>query len=375
MTNYPIALVPAYEPTPAFPGLVKQLSESGFSVLIVDDGSGPDYRAIFQDARSYGTVLSYEQNQGKGHALKTGFSYLTAHHGSDGIIVTLDSDGQHTVADAWKVALRAARKPGSLTLGVRSFGAGTPARSRFGNHLTRAVYHLSTGQRVSDTQTGLRAFGTDLLPFLLEIPGERYEYEMNMLMECARREIPIQEEPIETIYLNGNSGSHFHKLRDSFLIYRNIGKFAASSLTGFAIDYSLYSLLVVLLGGLGTSVSVPLSNVSARIVSASANFAINKHFVFQSRDSVWKTGAQYFALAACILCGNTLLLSFLVNTLGFNKFAAKLVTELTFFTLSWLAQRFWIFRKSRPATSEDRTNQSSPRPWTGEESEGNRFES
>lgn len=349
MTNTTIALIPAYEPTPAFPDLVRRLSESGVAVLVVDDGSGPAYHSIFQDAGAHATILAYERNQGKGHALKTGFSYLAAHYGADGVIVTLDSDGQHTVTDAWKVARRAMERPDALTLGVRSFGAGTPARSRFGNTVTRTVYRLSTGQRVSDTQTGLRAFGMKLLPFLLKTEGERYEYEMNVLMECPREGISIQEEPIETIYLNGNSGSHFHTFRDSYIIYENILKFAASSLTGFVIDYSLYSLLVVLLAGLGTTVSIPLSNVSARIVSASANFTINKYLVFKNGDSILKTGTQYFALAAGILCGNTLLLSFMVNTLGINEFAAKLVTELTFFTLSWLAQRFWIFRRHHSA--------------------------
>ena len=55
-------------------------------------------------------------------------------------------------------------------------------------------------------------------------------------------------------------------------------------------------------------------------------------------------------LAACILLGNTLLLSWMVNGLGVNRFAGKIVTELTFFTLSWLAQKFIIFRK--PAGKE-----------------------
>jgi putative flippase GtrA len=346
MDDLKIAVIPSYEPSEILPELVQQLSDAGFSVLVIDDGSGPDYQAVFDEVRLHTTVLQNEKNQGKGNALKKGFSFLMQSAiPPESIIVTLDSDGQHTVSDTEKVAALAKQHPKALTLGVRTFGPGTPARSKFGNTITRTIYRLSTGQRVSDTQTGLRAFGAELLPWFVKIEGERYEYEMNVLMACPREGIPMQEVPIETIYLNDNRGSHFHTFRDSVMIYGNILKFAASSLTGFAIDYSLYSLLVTILGGLGTAVSVPVSNVTARIVSASTNFAINKHFVFKNKDSVLKTGIRYFALAACILAGNTLLLSFLVNSLGVNKFAGKLVTEVTFFTLSYLAQKFWIFRR------------------------------
>ncbi|WP_283609379.1 bifunctional glycosyltransferase family 2/GtrA family protein [Faecalispora anaeroviscerum] len=341
-----IALIPAYEPTEILIDLTKRLFDSHFAVLIVDDGSGPDYQKIFQRCRPYAAVLSYEPNQGKGHALKTGYRYIRDNFGADSVVVTMDSDGQHTVADAKKIAERAAASPGALILGVRDFGPGTPPRSQFGNTVTRVVFTLSTGLRVSDTQTGLRGFTVRMIPFLSGVPGNRYEYEMNVLLQCARRDISLLEEPIQTIYMDGNKGSHFHTLRDSFRIYKNILQFAASSFTAFCIDYGLYSVLAVGLAGLGTDVSIPVANITARTVSASANFAINKRFVFRNTDSAMKTGTQYFLLAAGILLGNTVLLSFLVNSLGINQFTAKLATELTFFTLSWAGQKFWIFRRS-----------------------------
>lgn len=338
------ALIPSYEPDGTLTGLAEALREAGFSVLIVDDGSGEAYRPVFEAAARHAQLISYTPNRGKGHALKAGFAWLREHGEPEGVVVTLDSDGQHTVADSLRVARRAAEEPGALTLGVRSFGSGTPARSRFGNTVTRWVYRLASGVKVSDTQTGLRACGMELLDFLLSVEGERYEYEMNALLDAPKRGVPIREVGIETIYRDGNKGSHFHTFRDSFRVYRRILTFAASSFTGFVIDYSLYSLLVELHAGLG-SAAVPVSNVAARVVSAASNFAINKRFVFRNHDSVWKTGAQYFLLAACILCLNTLLISWLVNGLGWNRFAAKLLTEVTFFTLSYLAQHFWIFRR------------------------------
>ena len=338
------ALIPSYEPTDVLVSLAAELKDAGFSVLIVDDGSGEAYSEVFSAAAAHGTLLSYMPNQGKGHALKTGLQWLHENAPDGSIIVTLDSDGQHTVKDSLAVAALAAKAPGALTLGVRSFGEGTPARSQFGNTVTRWVYRLTSGVKVSDTQTGLRAFGTELLPFLLGIEGERYEYEMHMLLDAPKAGIAIQEQGIETIYHDNNSGSHFHTIRDSIRVYSRILKFAASSLTGFVIDYALYSLLVVVLAGLGAW-TVPTANVSARVVSASCNFAINKRLVFRSRESVCATGARYLILAGVILVLNTAFISLLVNVLSWNKFLAKLVTEVLFFLFSYFAQRFWVFRE------------------------------
>lgn len=289
-------------------------------------------------------MLTHSENLGKGHALKTGLDYIWKNYPANSVVVTLDADGQHTVPDAIRCIERAQAEPGSLVLGCRVFHGDIPLRSRFGNKLTRMVYRLSSGVSVSDTQTGLRAFSAEMIPFLLTISGERYEYEMNVLLECPKVNLPIREVPIATIYENHNSGSHFHAFRDSFRIYRDILKFAGSSFISFLVDYSLYSLLVIVTASWGTS-SIPFSNITARIISASINFTINRNLVFHSQKSVLHTGTQYFLLASCILCGNTILLSWLVNTVGLNRFGAKLITELIFFTLSWIIQKTIIFRK------------------------------
>lgn len=344
-TNTCFALIPAYEPGAVLIDLARQLKLAGFSVVIIDDGSGPGYDAIFNTAKSYAAVLSYPDNCGKGHALKTGLSYIAGQDSADGVVITLDSDGQHRVEDVIRVGEDALARKDCLVLGSRRFGKNTPARSQFGNSVTRFVFRLSSGKKVYDTQTGLRAFGCSMIPLMCSIQGERYEYEMNVLLNCARRGISLREIEIETVYFDNNSGSHFNTFTDSFRVYGEIIKFAASSFTGFLVDYGLYSLLVALTAGLGTSVSIPISNISARIVSATVNYSLNRKFVFKNEDSAVKTMTMYFVLAACILAGNTFFLSFLVGTLHANKYLAKIITEITFFTASWLFQKYLIFRK------------------------------
>ena len=340
-----IALIPAYEPADELLNLVVQLRDAHFDIVLVDDGSGDNYRRIFSAAKRFAEVLIHDTNRGKGKALKTGLAYIKRHYPEASVIVTLDADGQHSVSDALKVLEVAAADPNSLVLGCRRFSGDVPRRSRFGNRVTRFIYHAVTGSSVSDTQTGLRAFGAELIPFMLSVDGDRYEYEMNVLLECSRQKLRMREVEIETIYFDNNSGSHFCTVKDSVRIYGNIIKFAASSITGFAVDYGIYVLMVALTGGMSSAVSIPLSNVTARIVSSAVNYTINKRYVYKNNDSVMKTAVQYFTLAACILAGNTLLLDFLVNGLGTNHYVAKIFTEIIFFTLSWLIQEFFIFGK------------------------------
>lgn len=262
----------------------------------------------------------------------------------DCIIVTMDADGQHRVADAIKICQIAQNNPDALVLGIRKLKENVPVRSRFGNTVTRLVYRISTGQKVWDTQTGLRAFSAKLIPQFLAVPGKRYEYEMNVLLTGSRTGIPILEKEIDTIYIDGNSSSHFDTVKDSWRVYKEILKFSAASLVSFLVDYGLYSILTLCTFGLGNIPSILISNIGARVVSASINYTINRKLVFQSKAHIVRSAVQYAVLVAAILAGNTLVLSFLADYLGINRYAAKLIVELLFFLISWLVQRKVIFR-------------------------------
>ncbi len=344
MPNTWIALIPAYQPTSLILELLYEVRKNGFQAVVVNDGSSKNTAALFQKAEQYAMVLTHPENRGKGCALKTGLAYIQKHYVSDYVVVTMDADGQHQISDAVKVCRAAEQHPDRLILGSRGLKEDVPIRSRFGNSVTRFAYRLSTGLKVHDTQTGLRAFSSCLVREFVEIPGERYEYEMNVLLECPRKGIPIKEIEIETIYLYNNASSHFHTLKDSYRIYKEIFKFSASSFVSFLVDYALYSLLLLATATLGSTVSLAVSNILARVVSASINYTLNRKLVFQSKNSVVKSILQYFLLSAAILVGNTLVLGFLADTMGINRYAAKLCTEILFFVVSWLIQKCFIFR-------------------------------
>jgi putative flippase GtrA len=124
----------------------------------------------------------------------------------------------------------------------------------------------------------------------------------------------------------------------------NSSKFTASSLAGFLVDYGMFFLLSMATQGFG-AYSVPVSNVGARFVSAAVNYTLNKKITFRHKGSAVRTGIQYFLLASGILAGNTVLVTWLVNGLLWNRFLAKIFTECVFFSVSYLVQKFVIFRR------------------------------
>lgn len=344
-----IALVPAYQPTEQLITLLHEAKNAGFQIVVVDDGSDESTNDIFVSAARFGRVLHHVKNMGKGRAIKTGLSFIQREYPADCIIVTLDADGQHRIADARKICQVAQNHPSALVLGSRKLKEAVPLRSHFGNTITRLVYRISTGQKVWDTQTGLRAFSAKLIPQFLAVPGERYEYEMNILLICARTGIPIIEEEIETIYIDGNISSHFDIVKDSWRVYKEILKFSAASLISFWVDYALYSILTLWTFSLGNVPSILISNIGARVVSASVNYTINRRLVFQSKAHFVRSAVQYAGLAVGILIGNTIVLSFLADNLEVNRYAAKLITELFFFLISWMVQCKVIFREGKNA--------------------------
>lgn len=333
-------LIPSYEPDERLLSLIRDLKEvSDAPILIVDDGSGEAYRGIFESAKEAGcTVLTHPVNQGKGRALKTGFDYVRKHGDPDGVVCA-DSDGQHLPKDIMRISNAVVENRRRIVLGSRQFTGNVPLRSRFGNSATRMVYAAATGTAVQDTQTGLRGYSSDMLDWLSRVPGERFEYEMNMLLEAPAAGYEIVEVPIDTVYLEGNKSSHFRPLADSARIYWPFLKFCASS--GFA---AVLDFVLLLLLQWATS-NLLLSVVGARICSSVVNYSVNRRLVFarDGESAVRRSMPRYFTLVLLILLLNYVVLRLLHETAGFPLAAAKIVTEAALFAVSYAAQRKFVY--------------------------------
>ncbi|MNB69888.1 Undecaprenyl-phosphate mannosyltransferase [compost metagenome] len=333
-------LIPAYEPDRRLLSLIHHLKAADiFRIVIVDDGSGEAYRDIFKSAREAGcTVLAHDTNLGKGRALKTGFRFLID-TGEAGSIVCADSDGQHLPDDIKKIADAVEGRRNEIVLGSRHFTGQVPLRSRFGNSATRMVYALSTGQRIQDTQTGLRGFPAEMLDWLCRIPGERFEYEMNMLLRAKGDGYRLHEIPIDTVYLENNKSSHFRPIADSVKVYGPILKFCSSSVLSAVLDIVMLLLLQSMTGHLLFSV------IGARLCSSVFNYLLNRRYVFSSKpkSAFISSAPKYFALVVLILLLNYGLLHVLSVSLGFPLLIAKLLTEGFLFAFSYWSQRKFVF--------------------------------
>jgi glycosyltransferase involved in cell wall biosynthesis len=327
-------LIPAYEPGEALPALTRALMDKGVPVVVVNDGSatGLEY---FERIRAQGAVvLEHGENLGKGRALKTGLAWM-AEQGYEGV-VTADADGQHSLEDILRVARALASGSRRLVLGIRDVSR-MPNRSRTGNCLTRTLFRLLYGIKLQDTQTGLRGIPLtgENRSGLLSLTGERYEYEMEMLIEAGELfPAGIQELEIETIYLeDSDTSSHFRPLADGARIYsvlfRHFPRFFLSSILAFLVDYSLFNLLYYLL----FHRSVPAA-VLARVVSAGVNYTVNRKLVFGSSYHL----LGYVKICLVILLAGSGLMYLLVDCLSLPAFLVKPLVDCGLYVLSFAAQ-------------------------------------
>lgn len=342
-----VVLIPAYKPQITLSTLSLELLHQGYNVVVIDDGSGEGYNHIFSELPLEVKVIMHSSNQGKGAALKTGLRYILENYPDSHGVITADADGQHLVSDIKKTGDRLYNTNNPIIIGGRRFDENVPMHNRLGNALTRWVFSLMTGVRIHDTQTGLRAFSMEILPALVGIPGDRYEYEMNVLLWAARNKVQMEEVEIRTVYLDDNSSSHFRIIRDSVLIYSKILKFGLSSIISFVIDFGMLFLIRSLSKGLGDALSLLVSATGARITSSTCNFTMNKRLVFKSEEKAGKEASQYFLLAGTMLLFNYSLLYLLNILMGWPLWTSKLTVEAVLFTSSYAIQKKVIFKEGR----------------------------
>lgn len=349
-------IIPSYQPDEKLMKVVSGLEELGFDdIIIIDDGSDENHKAPFNEARTHSsvTVLVHEHNRGKGAGLRTAFEYCKNNRPDRLGVVTADGDAQHRPADILACAEMMVEKGNQLILGVRDFSLPhVPKKSRMGNRITSAVFLILCGLKISDTQTGLRALPMSMLPDMLTVSGDRYEYETNMLLAMKTFGIKHSECKIETVYIEENQTSHFRPFRDSIRIYSLILKFVASSLIATLIDLIAFWLLAKFLApSLDEKIATVICTIIARVISSGINFAVNRSVVFKSDISVGKTIAKYYAVAVPIMLISgisvTLLKHFLGATLPIVVTLIKMVVDVILYFISFRMQREWVFSKKK----------------------------
>lgn len=340
-----ILLIPIYEPSDKTVLFMNQLIATlPVPIVIVDDGSGSEYQDMFQQfvQKQHVHFLSYPINQGKGFALRYGMRYIEKHFPETNGFVTADSDGQHTIVDISR-ALEKAQfiQSNQIILGVRSFNKeATPTKSYYGNRLTSQLFRLATQLKLEDTQTGLRVFSTTQIPNLVTIKGNRFEYEMNVLLALKEFEWDLDTFKIETIYENNNEQTHFRPIKDSLLVYFPFLRFLLSSLASSFVDIGFFMLLSLVLGKAGEMIF--LATLLARVTAGICNYYLNKQFVFSDKAPVQKSSWKYLVLFIAQLVISGVSVSAL-STIFSSLLIIKLFVDLSLFFFSFQIQKYFIF--------------------------------
>lgn len=358
-------VIPSLNPDPSFLVLLSEIRKlNDCSILIVNDGSLPDCRGIFEEAEKIHdvTVFHHYRNMGKGRALKTAFNYFLVCSENPVGVVTADADGQHSPEDILKCTEALRAKPDTLILGCRDFDDKTvPWKSKFGNKIACASFFFFGGVHISDTQTGLRGIPAAYLSVLLDIPGERFEYETVMLLETRKNQFrtPIAEIPIKTIYSESNRVTHFRPFIDSIKIYKVILKESYRSFTAFLcsgllaalIDQGMFFLLYYkILPYWKLEKALLLSLVSARIISLIFNYIVNKNIVFSCKGKLLEKKSLFYFLLLCLW---TMVASYYLTKGGIflfpnaNVLGMKIMIDILLFFQNYFVQKHFCFSEKK----------------------------
>lgn len=346
-----VILIPAYEPDMKLIHLLDELTQMEFkNVLIVNDGSSIKCDSIFKKASEYENVriVKHAVNQGKGRALKTGFNTILNANEDFAGCITVDSDGQHLSKDIESCVNGFINNTDKLILGVRDFSdKSIPFRSRFGNKITKSVVSLLGGINVADTQTGLRGVSYEHMKEFMKTEGEKYEFEMNMLMDAKEHGIDFLQIPISTVYINDNETSHFNPIIDSIKIYKVFFKYIISSLSSSVLDIALFAILVYFLDSVFVDSYILISTVFARIVSILFNYRINSEKVFNSENLKKGSFSRYIILAIFQMLASAFLVSGISDSFATNETLTKIIVDVFLFFISFVIQRELVFTKEQ----------------------------
>lgn len=347
-----IAVIPAFKPDGKLNNTVSELlALDGFSVVVIDDGSGEEYRELFSRLDERAVVLTHETSLGSGAALKTAFRFIETGDmpDPDGGVVTIDLNGGYTAEDVISVTEKWRENRNALVLGGIRFSSVPPAR-RFGEGVIRTVFAVSTGVRVRDIYSGLKAFSVSSIEKMLGIAGDGKEYGINQLLYLSKVHTPIIETGLSEIPFDKNS-PHRTTFSDAWRICKTVFSFLGSSVISWVVDYTLllglnalFKLHIERTGELFTikdpDPKLP-AVVIARIVSSTVNYFLNRRVVFKSGNRL--SMLLYFVTVAVLLAFNYLLLD-LMTRAGIPLWIAQIMAQIIIYPMSFFLQRKFVFR-------------------------------
>ncbi len=195
------------------------------SILVVDDGSRDATARVAREAGAI--VVAHPSNRGKGAALRTGLA-RALEAGFD-VAVTVDADGQHPASEAARL-LDPEIDPEALVLGIRDLvRAGAPKPNQTSNRISNFFLSTFAGQRLADTQCGLRRYPI-AATLDLDARDDGYAFEAEVILRAIAAGMPVVELPIRVFYPPERDRiTHFDSVRDPMRIIGRVVKTLAAT--------------------------------------------------------------------------------------------------------------------------------------------------
>ena len=348
-----IIIVPTYQPSNHTINLSKELVKFFKHIIIIDDGSSKELKKIFNQILEFGNIdiLSHLVNEGKGKSIKDAIEFGLKKYENEIFnkkiigFLTCDADGQHSVGDICKCANEFKFGGADLVLGSRVFNGNIPIRSRFGNELTSKLLYMTHSLQLKDTQTGLRCFSVDFAKNIKDLIGNRYEYEINMLIYAKKNNYKIKEIDIETIYIDNNSQSHFNPIVDSIKIYlvvfNEFIKYTLVAVVSFVCDILIFFMLSKILYNKNSFIY--LASFGARFVSSAVNYLLNSTLVFKNKKN--SSIIKYYLLVVCNITLSAHFVNDIYHSFNGNLFIIKYVIDIIIFIFNYLINKKVVFKK------------------------------
>lgn len=206
MSNDTCVIIPCYNNAKTVGDVVKSVLEYTENVIVVFDGCTDGSQKCVSNVH----IIDYQPNKGKGKALETAFSYAIKH--GFNYAITMDADGQHHADDLPKFFEAIENQKGAMIMGCRQMKQDNkPAANTFANKFSNFWFAIQTGRRISDTQTGFRAYPL-YKTGRMRLFSSRYEGELEFIIRIAWKNIRFYSIPIDVYYPPANERvTHFRK--------------------------------------------------------------------------------------------------------------------------------------------------------------------
>jgi len=195
--NMIIAALPAYNEELAIGSVVLRTKKHVDTVVVIDDGSAD---ATGEIARLAGAeVVRHETNLGKGAAISTAFE--KARESGAEILVLLDSDGQHNPDEIPVLVKPIQEGEADIVIGSRFLKGkcDVPGYRRLGQEVLTATTNLASGHRLTDSQSGFRAFSKKAIE-VLRFDERGIGVESEMQLKAGESELRLLEVPVSCSY-------------------------------------------------------------------------------------------------------------------------------------------------------------------------------